>query len=77
MRNNQYKFESEFTELNSCILRVNCENKNRKCYEVLVDFSGDGYPYPIYYFEGKVPYDNEIFKKELFTYLEEKYPDCF
>lgn len=77
MRNNEYKFESELTELNSCILRVNCKNRNGKCYEVFVDFNVDKAPYPIYYLEGVVPYDNKRFRKELFAYLEEKFPDCF
>lgn len=77
MKENKYMFESEFTESNGCILRVNCESKYGMGYEILVDFSGDGDPYPVYYYEGKIPDDNDIFRKELFSYLRINYPECF
>lgn len=77
MRKNQYKFKSGYTELYSCILRVYCENKSGKCYELLVDFNEDEDPYQVYYLEGIIPDDNERFRKELSTYLNENYPECF
>lgn len=77
MKENKYMFEGEFTESNSSILRVNCKNKDEICYEILVDFNGDGDPYPVYYYEGIIPNDKDIFKKELFAFLKINYPECF
>ena len=72
---NKYSFESEFTENQGNVLRVNCESFDGEYYDVLIDTYDD--PYKIYYCEGAYPKDNEKFRDELFAYLKKKYPEHF
>lgn len=71
-----FNFESEFVEVDGQVLKVYCESKN-KCFNVLIDTYRD--PYMIYYdhINAITKDEEEDFRKEIFDYLENQYPEYF
>lgn len=71
-----FKFKSEFVEVNDQVLNVYCESKD-KWFNVLIDTNGD--PYTIYYdsINAISKKEEENFRKEIFDYLKNQYPEKF
>jgi hypothetical protein len=72
---NNFKFESEFVEVNDQVLKIYCKSENNSFY-CLIDTYGD--PYMIYYPLNVLNEDEEeSFRDQIFDYLEKKYPGYF
>lgn len=72
---NNFKFESEFVEVNDQVLKIHCESENNS-FSCLIDTYGD--PYMIYYPLNVLnENEEESFREQIFDYLEKKYPEYF
>ena len=73
---NNFKFESEFVEVNDQVLKIYCESENNS-FCCLIDTYGD--PYMIYYPINVVftTEEEENFRNQIFKYLKKKHPKYF